>query len=108
MVVAEGLNGVTIRAVNTGEILQRLPGHPGNAREVARHPNGRHVASVCDRHVLRIWDLTTGQPVLSFDDCQVGRRSAMAFCPTGDELGFVQDRGAHQLNFIDGSPSPRP
>ncbi len=45
MIVAEGLNGVTIREVSTGAILQRLAGHPGNAVDVAVHPDGRHVAS---------------------------------------------------------------
>lgn len=101
--VAEGRQSVVIRDAVSGRELMRLSGHPGVADSVAVSPDGHTLASVCDHHLLQIWDVRTGQTTMQFEDVHSAPRG-IQFSPTGGELAIVQDRGASCLTILDGRP----
>ncbi|MDB5601693.1 MAG: hypothetical protein JWN71_3737 [Xanthobacteraceae bacterium] len=76
-------DAIVLRELN-GKEIRRLVGHD-NAMSIAFSPDGRHLASGGGDRLIRIWDVSTGQVIETFD----GHRSevaALAFSPDGQQL----------------------
>lgn len=56
--------------------------HPKQVNAVAFTPNGRRVLTTCTDKLVRVWDMTTGQLVTSYD-WNVGVTNAIAVAPDG-------------------------
>jgi WD40 repeat protein len=103
MVVAEGENGAAIREVATGRLLSQHLGHPGLVDTVAVAPDGQHIASVCGKVMLQIWDTRSEQSLMHFEDLK-GSPRGIQFSPRGGELAIVQDRSISNLTILDARP----
>ena len=80
-------NTVKIWDVETGEVLQTLRGHTGDAYTVAfsLDPGGRWVASAGEDSTVKVWDSHTGTIVRSLRG-HLGLVSSVAFTPDGRRL----------------------
>jgi WD40 repeat protein len=74
-------SGIDIVNCTTGELMHSLAGHPRNVRILAFSSDGKRLASAGDDHVVKVWDLGTGQEVLS--------RPSPQYVV---DLGFTKDR----------------
>jgi WD40 repeat protein len=77
-----------------------LPGHRGRATAVAFHPNGTRLASAGgeagQRAEVRIWDLATGQPLLTLRG-HANAVTAVAYSPDGKYLATASHDTAVKL-----------
>jgi serine/threonine protein kinase/WD40 repeat protein len=79
-----GKGAVEVRDVATGQVRQSLA-HPKGNNYPAWHPDGRTLASCCDDHLIRLWDVASGRLLRELE----GHKSwgiLCAFTPTGDRL----------------------
>ncbi len=65
MVVAEGVNGFTLRDFPGARVLARMLGAEQDLNDVAASANGRNLASKGRDGGLRIWDMETREPLLT-------------------------------------------
>jgi len=67
---------------SVGEV-RRFVGHEGRAVDVVFSPDGTQLLSVGYDGTARLWDITTGKEVHSFQVCKEGRLYNTAFSPDG-------------------------
>ena len=91
--------GIYMYDAHTGEGLSLLAVLPGEGREVkaiAFSPDGRTLASGEAGGVGRLWDVTTGKPIVTFKEVPAPRYAelrALAFSANGTKLiGAVENR----------------
>jgi len=108
MIVAEGRQGATLRSVQSGDVLAHLSGHLGEVLAVAASANGRNVASVCKGYSMCVWDLTTQQSLLTFNNVHASSIPTLSFSPTGDELSLTeQTESSRELTTWDATAPPQ-
>ena len=78
-------NFIAIWDVQTGELLQRLPGQDGYISELDWSPDGALLASASNNGTSVVWDLATGERLRTFGDFG-----------TGEERPFS---GANEIEF---------
>jgi serine/threonine protein kinase/WD40 repeat protein len=75
---------IEVRDAATGHVQQTLP-HPTEVTHPAWHPDGRTLATCCDDHLIRLWDVPTGELLRVLKGHKnLGLRCA--FTHTGDRL----------------------
>lgn len=91
--------GIWMYDAHTGEELSVMAVLPGEGRAVtaiAFSPNGRTLASGEEGGVGRLWDVTTGKPIVTFKEVpapQYAKLRALAFSANGTKLiGAVENR----------------
>jgi WD40 repeat protein len=62
----------------------RHSGHP-SSRNVSFSPDGKRIATVGRDHVVRLWDVATGKPLLDYPACHEWRVDFVAH-PSGDRV----------------------
>ncbi|MCH7701895.1 MAG: protein kinase [Planctomycetes bacterium] len=90
-----GGEGAVIDVENrlTGELLYQFPGHVGGAQydQVTFSPGGRYLATTGRDQLVRVWDLSDGQPLRSVN---VGECYEMRFSPDESQLLMAQHNRA--------------
>ncbi len=91
--------GIWMYDAHTGEELSLIALLPGEGRDVtamAFSPDGKILASGEEGGVGRLWDVTTGKPIVTFKEVPVPRYAklrALAFSANGTKLiGVVENR----------------
>jgi WD40 repeat protein len=75
---------IEVRDAATGQVQQSLL-HPMGAGHPAWHPDGRTLATCCDDHRIRLWDVTSGH-LLQVLEGHTTAGLNCAFNRTGDQL----------------------
>jgi tRNA A-37 threonylcarbamoyl transferase component Bud32 len=79
-----GIWAVEVLDAATGQVQRRLA-HPMPVTQTAWHPDGQTVATCCDDHLIRLWDLASGRLLRVLEGHKtLGIRCA--FNHTGDRL----------------------
>jgi WD40 repeat protein len=73
---------VTLFDTDTDTIRAALTGHSQTVRDLAFHPGGRMLATVCGDDSIRLWEVATGKERDRFEG-RIGDLSAVAFAPDG-------------------------
>jgi WD40 repeat protein len=76
---------MTLRDVETGQVIRTFEGHTSNVTLVAFSPDGRNVLSYGLENVLKLWDVTTGKLLQTIKGDQVYLKS-VAFSPDGNAI----------------------
>src|SRR5262249_38639063 len=97
--VASGGEGrVKLWDTRTGRLIHDLPGHGFVVWSVAfGGPDGRWLASAGYNRSVRLWDVTTGQPIASTGHASDQRK--LAFSPDGARLATVAED--HSISIWD-------
>src|SRR5262249_20232974 len=72
--------------VQDGGLLLTLPGHVTGSFSVTFSRDGRMLASVGRDGNVRLWHVSTGQPILTLRDSPGFFARSLAFSPDGDQL----------------------
>jgi eukaryotic-like serine/threonine-protein kinase len=78
-------NMVNVWDVQTGNVLQTLPGHKRDVCAVAFSHDGRWIASGSEDSTVKVWNAATGEFIRSFRG-HTGLVSSVAFSPDGRRL----------------------
>ena len=78
-------NLVKVWDVQTGKVLQTLPGHRGDVYTVAFSHDGRWIASGSEDSTVKVWDGRSGELVRTFRG-HTGIVTSVAFSPDGRRL----------------------
>jgi WD40 repeat protein len=86
--------GVKVWDVSTGELLHTLSGHTDRIEGLVFSPDGQHLGSASVDGTVRLWDLTSGQEVLTFrEHAQPLTPNGLAFSADGRRLTSVSVDG---------------
>jgi WD40 repeat protein len=83
--------------VNAKAEPRRLAGHEGPVRDLSLSADGLRLASVGHDHMLRIWNLKTGECLHTVTGAGDGRLFAVAFDSAGQWVAFAGDGGRIEL-----------
>ena len=80
----------------SGELIQTIRAESNQLRCLAFSPNGQNVAAAGKGKVVRVWDVRTGQELLSLEghDSQI---NALAFSHDGSILDSCDHQGKVKL-----------
>ena len=87
---------IAIWDIETGELVQRLPGQDGYISELDWSPDGRLLASASNNGTVVIWDLTTGGQIRMLGNFDTGRGRAYSganeveFSPDGRHIAAMR------------------
>ena len=95
----DGNVDVFVMPANGGD-PRRLTYHPGPDHAVAWSPDGRRLATGSSDKTVKIWDVATGQEVLSFMGHKK-RVESIAWSPDGKRLASAGDDSVVQVYAID-------
>ena len=79
-----------------GDLVRTIRGEADQLRCLAFTPDGRNVAAAGKGKVIRIWDIATGQELLSLEGHKA-QINALAFSPDGSMLASCSHDGAVRL-----------
>jgi WD40 repeat protein/DNA-binding SARP family transcriptional activator len=85
----------TVLEVASGEILSTMPGHAGWVWDLAFSPDGKRLATVDFWGVGRIWDVSTGEPLVELTGPPSG--FSVTYCSTGTRLATGSGEGSITL-----------
>ncbi len=85
----------TILDAASGEILSTMPGHAGWVWDLAFSPDGKRLATVDFRGIGRIWDVSTGEPLVELTGPPSG--FSVAYCAEGTHLATGSGDGTITL-----------
>jgi WD40 repeat protein len=103
-------DGNTLAVANSKSVLLLPPdlsaprftlAHPKQVNAVAFTPDGRRILTTCTDKLVRVWDATTGQLVVSYD-WNVGVTNAIAVAPDGLTAAVSGQGGRVVLFDLDG------
>ncbi|NEO52294.1 MAG: PQQ-binding-like beta-propeller repeat protein [Okeania sp. SIO3B5] len=87
--------------LQTGKLLDTLSSHQANVRSVAVSPDGRTLASGSGDGTVKLWDIPTGEMLVSF--LHSGVVTAVAFTADGRTvIGCSADRGMKSWDIYTG------
>lgn len=87
--------------LQTGELLDTLSSHQANVRSVAISPDGKTLASGSGDGTVKLWDIPTGEMLVSF--LHSGVVTAVGFTADGRAvIGCSADRGMKSWNIYTG------
>jgi WD40 repeat protein len=78
----------------SGEVLSEMPGHAGWVWDLAFSPDGKRLVTVDFRGIGRLWDVSTGEPLIELTGPPSG--FSVAFC-TADRLATGSGEGTITL-----------
>src|SRR5207245_1720405 len=89
--------GSTIRLFESAnsQPAETLSGHLDDVRRLAFAPDGRTLASTGIDHMLKLWHLATGRPLVSLPQNEMLEH--LAFSPDGTWLGVATAKGELRL-----------
>ena len=90
--------GINVWDAATGELKFKLTGHSACVGELAFSPDSARLASSSPDQTTRIWDLSTGQEVLTLPQGAI--YSHLAFSPDGTRLASANVHGALQVYLV--------
>ena len=91
-------NVVKVWDVETGNVLQTLPGHRGDVYTVAFSHDGRWIASGSEDSTVKVWDGRSGELVRSFRG-HTGIVTSVAFSP--DDRRLISGSRDHTVKVWD-------
>jgi WD40 repeat protein/serine/threonine protein kinase len=86
LLAAASVNQVRIWEATTGNEVRVLRGHRHPVTSVAFSPNGRNLVSASDDPVVKLWDVETGNEVLTFPKGHTNGITCVAFSPSGRQV----------------------
>ena len=96
--VVLGVDGITplVLSIPNGEVIARLPAHPGGIRALAVSPDGSAVATAGWGDPIRIWNISTGELIQTFVDSSPPV-SVLAYFPDGERMAAAAAGGELHL-----------
>jgi WD40 repeat protein/tRNA A-37 threonylcarbamoyl transferase component Bud32 len=98
---------VTLWDLGTGHATLTLRGHPNGVQAVAFSPDGRRLISAGADPLMKLWEPTTGQEILTLDPRHVDCINDVAFSPDGTRLASASCDGTVIL-WNGATPEPAP
>lgn len=98
---AQLLRRISLQLANESLATAPLPSpafNIGDVLSVAFAPHGVHLVSGAEDHTVRVWDVSTGKPLRSFEG-HTGDINAVCFTP--DATQIVSGSHDHTINFWD-------
>jgi WD40 repeat protein len=79
---------------STGQLLHNLAGHTDGVEGLGFSPDGKRLGSASVDRTVRLWDVTSGQEILTFrEHAQPLAPNGLAFCADGQRLTSVSVDG---------------
>lgn len=97
-VISANIGGLTTYLIDPkdGSVLRILTGHSARVHDAAFSADGRYIATASADQTLRVWDVSTGNPVSTHRG--LGRpASSVAWLPDGKSLAASDDTGSVQI-----------
>ena len=89
------LSGDAVDAIK----LFTLRGHSGRINDLAYSPDGKRLATVSEDSTTKIWDMATGQELLSLPGQAIGVNN-VTFSPDGTHLATGNGQGLVQISLL--------
>jgi len=85
-----GSHGLRIWDVTREQTMHTLRGHTDVVRSVAWSPDGRRLVSASDDGTVKVWDVSSGEDLLTFRGKPGTPFTSVAFSPDGRRIGASQ------------------